>query len=122
MAGFAVFAILGHLARVDGRSFEDEDFNNQLAGFQLSFVTFPVAISIMPGSHFWAFLFFIMILSLGLDSAMNLMEALISILKDYSPWIRHNVITTTGIVCSSGFLLGLTMCTPNGECGVDIES
>jgi SNF family Na+-dependent transporter len=61
-AGFAVFAILGHLAKVDNRSFEDEDFNNQLAGFQLSFVTFPTAISIMPASHFWAFLFFIMIL------------------------------------------------------------
>jgi NSS family neurotransmitter:Na+ symporter len=119
-AGFAVFAILGNLAVVAPNVESVADFGDDIAGFQLSFVTFPVALNQMPGSNFFAFLFFIMLLSLGLDSAMSLIEAQMGLLKDISPYVRAHVPQVTAIVCFSQFLLGLVMCTPSGQYVMDI--
>ena len=34
----------------------------------LAFIVYPRALSLLPGSSFWAVLFFLMVLFLGLDS------------------------------------------------------
>lgn len=38
----------------------------------LVFIVYPAAIATMPGSIFWALIFFMMLLTLGLDSSVNI--------------------------------------------------
>lgn len=38
----------------------------------LVFVVYPAAIATMPGSTFWALIFFMMLLTLGLDSSVRI--------------------------------------------------
>lgn len=37
----------------------------------LVFIVYPAAIATMPGSTFWALIFFMMLLTLGLDSSVS---------------------------------------------------
>lgn len=48
----------------------------------LAFVLFTEAILHMPGSPFWAFLFLMMLLTLGLDSQFATFEAIITVFYD----------------------------------------
>lgn len=38
----------------------------------LVFIVYPAAIATMPGSTFWALIFFMMLLTLGLDSSVRI--------------------------------------------------
>lgn len=63
-AGFVVFSYIGYLAHIT-----QQDVSQVVSsGSGLSFIVFPFAVTQMPGAPFWAILFFIMMLTLGLDS------------------------------------------------------
>lgn len=63
-AGFVVFSYIGYLAHVT-----QQDVDQVVSsGSGLAFIVFPFAVTQMPGTVFWAILFFIMMLTLGLDS------------------------------------------------------
>lgn len=66
LAGFVIFSVLGYMAKrldVDVRDIAAE-------GPGLVFIVYPEAISTMPAGPIWAVIFFLMLLTLGLDSSV----------------------------------------------------
>jgi len=67
VAGFVIFSVLGYMAHASGKSIQDV----ATEGPGLVFIVYPAAIATMPGSTFWALIFFMMLLTLGLDSSVR---------------------------------------------------
>ncbi|XP_027241719.2 sodium-dependent dopamine transporter isoform X1, partial [Cricetulus griseus] len=79
----------------------------------LIFIIYPEAIATLPLSSAWAAVFFLMLLTLGIDSAMGGMESVITGLVDEFQLLhRHRELFTLGIVLAT-FLLSL-FCVTNG--------
>ncbi len=71
-AGFVVFSMLGYLAKIQGLPVPEVT----TSGTGLAFVAFPTAISQLPALNaVFGVIFFVTLLSLGIDSAFALQEA-----------------------------------------------
>uniref|UniRef100_A0A8C2KUP3 Transporter n=1 Tax=Cyprinus carpio TaxID=7962 RepID=A0A8C2KUP3_CYPCA len=68
-SGFAVFSVLGYMAHQHHVNIKDVATE---AG--LVFIIYPEAISTLPGSTFFAIVFFIMLLTLGIDSSKSFIQ------------------------------------------------
>ncbi|GFR33859.1 sodium- and chloride-dependent glycine transporter 2 [Trichonephila clavata] len=109
-AGFVVFSIIGFMAYETGNSIEDVVSE----GPGLAFVVYPEAISRLPLSTFWSFLFFIMLFAIGLDSQFGMFETTISAFVDEYPALKKHKVLFTGCLCFLMFLLGLPCTTAGG--------
>ncbi|KAG6449405.1 hypothetical protein O3G_MSEX006068 [Manduca sexta] len=110
VAGFVIFSVLGYMAHASGRHVRDV----AAEGPGLVFVVYPAAIATMPGSTFWALIFFMMLLTLGLDSSFGGSEAIITALSDEFPPIgRHRELFVAGLF-TLYFFVGLASCTKGG--------
>lgn len=102
MSGFAVFGTLGYMAQNQGVAIEEV----ATAGVGLAFVTYPEAISMLPGGNFVAgffgLVFFLTLLTLGIDSAFSLVESNVAAFSDKFHLNKHRV--TVWVIV----LLGLT--------------
>jgi NSS family neurotransmitter:Na+ symporter len=116
-AGFAIFSTLGYMATATGQPIDQVAG----AGVGLAFVTFPTAIGLLPGGLFFKALigifFFIMLLTLGIDSAFSLVEAIVTGIKDSFNVKREKAAFW---VCFVGFLLGMLYCTKGGLYWLDL--
>uniref|UniRef100_A0A663DM34 Solute carrier family 6 member 2 n=1 Tax=Aquila chrysaetos chrysaetos TaxID=223781 RepID=A0A663DM34_AQUCH len=109
ISGFAIFSILGYMAHE--HKVKIEDVATEGAG--LVFILYPEAISTLSGSTFWAVVFFIMLLTLGIDSSMGGMEAVITgLADDFQILKQHRKLFTFGVSFGT-FLLAL-FCITNG--------
>ncbi|XP_053670372.1 sodium-dependent serotonin transporter [Anopheles nili] len=81
LAGFVIFSVLGYMANVQNKSIEEVG----LEGPGLVFIVYPEAIAMMKGSVFWSIIFFLMLITLGLDSTFGGLEAMITALCDEYP-------------------------------------
>ncbi|NXK66885.1 S6A14 protein, partial [Sylvietta virens] len=110
-AGFAIFSILGHMAFVSKRSVSEVVDS----GFSLAFVAYPEALTKLPVSPLWSFLFFFMLVLLGLDSQFAIMETIITAVQDTRPKLmkKLRVPVTLGL-CAVLFLFGLVCVTEAG--------
>ncbi|CAL8318415.1 unnamed protein product [Lota lota] len=112
-AGFTVFSIMGFMAHGLGVDMHEI----QSSGPGLAFIAYPKAVSMLPGSNFWAVLFFLMILFLGLDSQFVCVESLATAITDMFPshlrrrGRRELLVLVIAVVC---FLLGLPFLTERG--------
>lgn len=110
VSGFAIFSILGYMAHEHKVNIEDV----ATEGAGLVFILYPEAISTLSGSTFWAVVFFIMLLALGIDSSMGGMEAIITgLADDFQVLKRHRKLFTFGVSFGT-FLLALFCITKGG--------
>uniref|UniRef100_A0AAQ5X3U7 Transporter n=1 Tax=Amphiprion ocellaris TaxID=80972 RepID=A0AAQ5X3U7_AMPOC len=109
-AGFVVFSVLGFMASNLGVSIHEV----ATAGPGLAFIAYPQALSMLPAPSFWAVLFFLMIIFLGLDTQFVCVESLATAITDMfprqlrRPRAREILVLIIAIVC---FLLGLLFVT-----------
>lgn len=78
---FDIFFLFRYMAHVQNKSIEQVG----LEGPGLVFIVYPEAIATMSGSVFWSILFFLMLITLGLDSTFGGLEAMITALCDEYP-------------------------------------
>ncbi|XP_043478177.1 sodium-dependent dopamine transporter-like [Leptopilina heterotoma] len=109
-AGFVIFSVLGYMAHESGKSIQEV----ATEGPGLVFVVYPAAIATMPGSMFWALIFFLMLLTLGLDSSFGGSEAIITALSDEFPVIGNNREIFVACLFTLYFVVGLTSCSQGG--------
>ncbi|MDB9822415.1 sodium-dependent transporter [Deltaproteobacteria bacterium] len=116
-AGFAVFSILGYLALTTNQPIEKVVGS----GPGLAFVIYPTAIAKLPGGlvvqSIFGVLFFLMLITLGIDSAFSLVEAIVTGIRDSSGISRQKV---TFWVCLTGFLVGFLYVTYAGLYWLDV--
>ncbi|XP_064088102.1 sodium-dependent serotonin transporter-like [Macrobrachium nipponense] len=81
LAGFVIFSVLGYMAHVQNKNISEVGQE----GPGLVFTVYPEAIATMTGSVFWSIIFFLMLITLGLDSTFGGLEAMITGLCDEYP-------------------------------------
>lgn len=114
IAGFAVFGIVGFMAKSQGVAFEEAI----KGGPQLAFVIYPKAISLLPSfNSLFGILFFLMLVIAGLTSGVSLIEAFTCSLTDKFDWPRKRVAT---ILCVTGCIGSLVFATRGGLYLLDI--
>ncbi|XP_076327814.1 sodium-dependent proline transporter-like isoform X4 [Tachypleus tridentatus] len=109
-AGFVIFSILGFMAYTLDVRIEDVVDSGQ----GLAFIAYPQAITKLPISPLWSFMFFFMFITLGLDSQFTMCETLITAIQDEWPVLRSSKPWIVIVTCSICFLLGLPMCARGG--------
>jgi len=114
VGGFAVFSVLGYYAQQTGLPVSEV----VKSGPQLAFVTYPTIISMLPfaGSIF-GILFFLMLLTLGIDSAFSLVEAGAASIIDKFKLKRVYVNIGFGIIA---LIIGIVYTTRSGLYWLDI--
>ncbi|CAG0894999.1 unnamed protein product [Darwinula stevensoni] len=109
-AGFVVFSVLGFLSHATGIPVDQVATH----GPQLTFITYPQAIALMPLAPVWAVLFFFMLYTIGLDSQFAQVETVISALQDEFPCLRDRKFVVAGGSCIVMFLISLPCVTQAG--------
>jgi neurotransmitter:Na+ symporter, NSS family len=118
-AGFAVFAVIGFMANQLGVSVSSiEDAGVKIAGPGLAFITYAKAIAMLPAAQqLFGVLFFVMLFSLGIDSAFSLTEAASTALADK---LHLNRFKANLWLCVIGFLGGILFVSGAGMYWLDI--
>ena len=111
--GLAVFSALGYQASRLGVPVSEV----VMSGPGLTFVAYPHIISGLPLARIFGVLFFLMLLTLAVDSAFSLLEAATAAVKDKWGWSHRRSNLTVGILA---FVLGLPMLTGAGLHILDI--
>lgn len=112
-AGFVVFATLGFMADQQQVALDEV----VASGPGLAFVVFPQALSLMPFASFFAILFFLTLLTLAIDSAFSLVEAINTTVFDKTKMKKQNIAL---VVCVLGFLAGIIYTTNAGLYFLDV--
>jgi NSS family neurotransmitter:Na+ symporter len=116
LAGFTVFSVVGYLAMQKGIGIGT--LGGQIAGPNLTFITYPTAISLLPfAAAFFGSIFFVALLTFGIDSAFSMIEPMSASLKD--KW-KITKTKAVGIMCICGFILSLVFTMGNGLHLLDI--
>jgi solute carrier family 6 (neurotransmitter transporter, glycine) member 5/9 len=109
-AGFVVFSYIGHLAYKTNQLVAD----TVSSGAGLAFIVYPFAVTQLPGAPFWAVIFFLMLLTLGVDSEFAMVENIMTSLFDVKPKLVKFKMIITASFCVVCFLIGLIFTTHAG--------
>jgi solute carrier family 6 amino acid transporter-like protein 5/7/9/14 len=106
-AGLVIFSVIGFLAhelQVEVKKVVDQ-------GAGLAFIVYPEVVARLPVSPLWSLLFFVMLLTLGLDSQFALMETVTTAIMDRFPNLRDYKIWVVLAVAVFGYCGGLIFTT-----------
>ncbi|XP_060071373.1 sodium- and chloride-dependent glycine transporter 2-like [Ylistrum balloti] len=109
-AGLVVFSVLGFMANKASLPISEI----AKSGPGLGFIAYPEALAQLPFPNLWAALFFIMLLTVGLDSQFVHIEAVCTAFTDTFPALRRKRMIFTAILCALWCLFGLLICTQGG--------
>jgi len=114
LAGFTVFSVVGYLASSQGVGITELG----IGGPTLTFITYPTAISLLPvAASFFGMIFFIALLSFGVDSAFSMVEPMVSGIHGK---FRVTKAKATGLMCIIGFFISLLFSSGSGLYWLDI--
>ena len=82
-AALAVFSFIGHVSTVKQIPIDKV----ATSGPTLFFVAFPSLLALLPGANFWAVIFFIMAICLGIDSVFAFFDYYIKMAEDAFPFL-----------------------------------
>ncbi len=112
MAGIAVFATLGAMAFVGQQAGSPVGVEEVAKGGPgLAFVAFPYALAQLPYAAWFGAIFFIALLTLGIDSAFSITESVLTSIVDKTGWKRGRTLVGLSVV---GFGIGLFYCSRGG--------
>ncbi|XP_075422755.1 sodium- and chloride-dependent glycine transporter 2 [Ascaphus truei] len=110
-AGFVIFSVIGFMA--NERKVHIEKVADQGPG--IAFVVYPEALTRLPLSPFWSIIFFLMLLTLGLDTMFATIETIVTSVSDEFPkYLRTHKPLFTLVCCISFFIMGFPMITQGG--------
>lgn len=81
LGGIIVFQYLGHMSFLTKIPIHSLPLN----GPMLSFVAYPTALSMIPFPNLFTFLFFLIMITLGIDTLMAMTESTIGYIEDEFP-------------------------------------
>ena len=110
IAGFVIFSVLGYMSKITGQDIKDV----AVGGPGLAFIAYPTALSLLPLSSFWSFLFFLMLLIVSSGSQFMSVEAFVTLVTDISPSLRKHRKKILPIYCISCFLFSVLFITQGG--------
>ena len=113
VGGFAVFSTLGYYAHLQGVPVSQV----MKSGPELAFVTYPTIINHLPLSPLFGVLFFLMLLTLAIDSAFSLVESVVTSIMDKFGIRRWKANIGVAFV---GFLIGILYTTGGGLYWLDV--
>ncbi|XP_014868840.1 PREDICTED: sodium-dependent serotonin transporter [Poecilia mexicana] len=98
LSGFVIFTVLGYMAEMRKQNVDDVAKD---AGPSLLFIIYAEAIANMPAATFFAIIFFLMIIMLGLDSTFAGLEGVITAMLDEFPHFlaKRREWFVLGLVC-----------------------
>ncbi|XP_071086570.1 sodium- and chloride-dependent glycine transporter 2-like [Haliotis cracherodii] len=109
--GLVVFSTLGFMAQQAQIPISEV----VSSGAGLGFIIYPEAISQLPVSQLWAVLFFIMLLTMGIDSLFGPMETVIAGIIEACPkYLQHRRMHVTAGVCLLSFGISIPYATNGG--------
>ena len=109
VGGLAVFCSLGYLATPDGGGIPIQSWMDSSLG--ICFVAYPTLINKLPAGYIFGPLFFLMLLTLAVDSAFSLVEASIAPIEDKFKWPHKKAMF---VVCFLAFLIGIPITFQSG--------
>ncbi|CAK1578313.1 unnamed protein product [Parnassius mnemosyne] len=109
-AGLVIFSVIGFLAHE--LNVGVDRVVDQGAG--LAFIVYPEVVTRLPVAPLWSILFFVMLLTLGLDSQFALMETVTTAILDRFPNFRQNKAWVVLLVAVFGYIGGLIFTTNSG--------
>jgi len=110
LAGVITFSILGHLAYELDVPVEKV----VKSGAGLAFISYPEVVAKFDfAPQLFAVLFFLMLITLGLGTAVGFVNVITTVTKDAFPTLNKQVIS--GMVCLAGALVGVVFTTPGGQ-------
>ncbi len=106
-AGFAVFAVLGFMAKSQNVSISEVITHS----IGLAFVVYPKALSLIPFGRLFGAIFFLCLCVAGISSSISIIEAFTAAMMDKFGAERRKVVT---ILCVLGFLLSIIFTSQAG--------